>query len=224
MVLMDPNTLTIDNFAGKPLVGDASSFAVKALMKSIKEAGQLEPVIISEDGVVYVGRRRVLACIALKCQVKAVRLSKADAKKALNEDLVRRKWSVADTARFVVHLCKSKKLNQAGVADYVRDNFGWTTGFGESYVSRYKKFAENLDKNEAAFAACDSLNEAMTLLEESKAKKKEKLNYGTDSTQLKKSLSSLESSLAKANKSDEVVKSVKEKIAEIRSLLEIPSK
>lgn len=227
-VLMDAMTLKVINYPGFPLMEKPNTPIVKAMAKNIKVNGQKDPVKIDQHKNVVIGRTRVLACQSLGSKVLAVTLTDAESKAALEQDRVRREWTPVDWARFIEHLVIEEKCERKNVPKYLKENFGLTAGFSTSYVDRYLKLAKVLEGNEAKYAKCVTLNEAVTIMngdDETVDPVQEKHEVSSDDgrknpkTIANRSVTALENKLNDLGLKPEIMKQVKEKLKEIRDLL-----
>lgn len=107
---------------------------IKALQADIEANGQLHPIVVDETGVVWDGRSRLKACLALRKPIKAIRIKRSQGHKAAMAGLLQREMTVLDEVRLVkwirdAHFSTRSKRGSGStrdrVASWCKQHLGW---------------------------------------------------------------------------------------------------
>ncbi len=139
------------NLAQKPWMPEVrSGDSLKSLIADIKVNGLLEPIIADQNGMIFVGRSRYLACKAAKVALRVHRISTKDAELQSKSRQLLRYHTVLDRVRFVEWVRSELKQQdkpgkmRVNLSKTLRETWGWTTGASEGQVQKYEKILELL--------------------------------------------------------------------------------
>lgn len=133
-----------------PEVRSGASF--EALKQDIKQRGQLSPIIIGTDDVIYDGRSRYRACMELgKAPVFADPVLPEDGIAKARAGLHQRQLTVLDEVRFVTFLRQDSEIkkpegNQKDkLSQVLKNKYGWRRGTSPRHIQKLINLGNKID-------------------------------------------------------------------------------
>ena len=173
LLMLDPHTIRCEDRQRRDL-GD-----IETLAESIKELGQLQPILITADNRLVAGGRRLAACKHLNIKVLALHdtdIPEGDLEMLELEENVRRKalsWQEEALAVARIHtkhsIAASRKLEK-----WMPRYTGAMLGLSQASVYSTLAVAQKLEKGDAEVWKCTGVTDALQLLARRKAKEAER--------------------------------------------------
>lgn len=130
-----------------------SGASYEALKLDIKRNGQISPIIIGTDDLIYDGRSRYRACMELgKAPVFADPVSPEDGIAKARAGLHQRQLTVLDEVQFVKYLqqspeIKSPKGNLKGkLSQVLKNTYGWRRGTSPRHIQKLINLGNKVDE------------------------------------------------------------------------------
>lgn len=156
--------------------------AFVALRESIRRDGQLQPVLVDEEGTIWDGRSRFLACQQLGVDAKEQRISREQGLQAAIASTIRREMSPLEKADFVEWL--ERHSEQVGIkiipnggrvravlSRYLREELGWRHGTSEAQVAKLLLLAKATPAERELVKDAPTVNEALRRLRDAEVER-----------------------------------------------------
>lgn len=149
-----PKPATEVELPGYPAVPSMNSPTFKALAQSIADSGQLHPIHIDENDMVWDGRTRLAVMLHLKLPtIKAIRIYSGDGRRIAREALKYRQWRPSEYAEYIYRLHSVDGIGSGGeskemfkvISAWLETTLGWTIGFKSKNVQKYYAVGKRID-------------------------------------------------------------------------------